>query len=78
VTLDGGGTSVLSGDRAYEGLTTVAHVSLDGEVSDWQGSIIEGKVPPMPAPPAEADWPAKAREHPRTWGVEVVADLDAV
>jgi len=45
-------TSVLIGDGAYEGLTAIATVDLNGEIWDWNGWIIEGDVPPLPEEPS--------------------------
>ena len=45
-------TDVLIGDGAYEGLTAIATVDLNGEIWDWRGWIIEGDVPPLPEEPS--------------------------
>ncbi len=44
-------TQVLVGEGAYEDLTAIATVDLDGSVWSWQGWIIEGGLPPLPAEP---------------------------
>ena len=44
-------TQVLVGEGAYEGLSAIAAVDLDGSVWSWHGWIIEGGLPPLPAEP---------------------------
>jgi len=53
IILDGEAPSVqtLVGEGAYEGLTAISRVDLDGSVWSWHGWIIEGDVPPLPAEP---------------------------
>ena len=45
-------TNVLVGEGAYEGLTAIAEVTLDGTIWEWHGWILEGDVPPLPQEPA--------------------------
>jgi hypothetical protein len=38
----------MDGQGAYEGLTLVAEVSLNVEIWDWHGYILDGELPPAP------------------------------
>ena len=39
------------GEGAYEGLTAIATVDIEGEIWSWHGWIIDGDLPPLPAEP---------------------------
>jgi len=47
----GAGEHVLVGEGEYDGLTAIAKVDLVGQTWDWEGWIIGGDLPPLPAEP---------------------------
>lgn len=48
------GTFVLEGSGAYAGLLAIAEVGLERDEWIWRGWIIDGELPPVPAPPPGA------------------------
>lgn len=51
ISTDDTQTVILDGEGAYEGLTIVATVPLEGTTWNWHGWIIEGDLPPLPTEP---------------------------
>ena len=45
------GDQILVGEGAYDGLTAIATVDIEGEIWSWHGWIIDGDLPPLPAEP---------------------------
>jgi hypothetical protein len=52
ISISDTGTEILVGEGAYDGLTAIAEVTLNGTIWDWHGWIIEGDLPPLPEEPA--------------------------